>query len=101
VLSGWHHAGGGQPFVEYRLFGILAVTADDGQPVYLASTYKPRLMLALLLSRVRQPLTVDWLITHVAHRPPVSARHTSINMLIDCAVPSALLGSVRLVAAIC
>jgi DNA-binding SARP family transcriptional activator len=58
-----------------RIVGKLGATDDGGQPVYVGSAYKPRLLLALALSRPGRVLPVDWLVDAMwADSPPRSAR---------------------------
>lgn len=61
--------------MEFSVLGRLSVTDDAGQPVYIGSAYKPRLLLALVLSRPGRVLPVDWLVDAMwADTPPRSAR---------------------------
>lgn len=60
--------------MEFQVLGPLHV-ARDGAAVSITAAHKPRLMLAALLSKAGQPVTIDWLITAVwGGTPPASAR---------------------------
>ncbi|WP_460847059.1 AfsR/SARP family transcriptional regulator [Phytohabitans suffuscus] len=58
--------------MEFRVLGALEVSQGE-TPVPIVSAYKPRLVLAALLSRAEQLVSVDWLTRVVwADRPPAS-----------------------------
>ncbi|WP_171074762.1 AfsR/SARP family transcriptional regulator [Nonomuraea basaltis] len=60
--------------MEFQVLGPLLVT-DNGEPVYVRTGHKPRLLLALLLARAGQSVSTDSLVASIwGDQPPPSAR---------------------------